>query len=98
MDQHEVAEVDKGTDALAGDKDRILPIYGIGQRNESSYKAHVPKTDRNTAFRATLGGKPLYDPPHEKDALTEKSDGHPYGFGEFHCRLRYFCTRLVRLC
>lgn len=86
MDQHEIPEVNKGADALTSDKDRVLPVDGIGQRNESSRQTHVPKTDRNAAFRATLGSEPLYDPPHEKDALAEQSDGHPYSLGKLHSR------------
>src|SRR5512141_2654095 len=70
VDQHEIAHVDDGADALPGNEDRIFPIDSIGQRDEASDETQVPEGDRHFAGRTAFRGEPLHDPPAEEQTLT----------------------------
>ena len=76
-DENQVANVDHGSDALAGDEHRIFPIDRIGQRDESPDQAHIPKGNRDLTLRLSFRRNPLDDPAAEEQPLAEKSDGEP---------------------
>ena len=84
VNQHEVSQVDKGTDALSGNEDRIPYMERVGQRDQPARETHVPEGDRHMAFRAALRGEPLHKPPHEKQTLTEEPDAQPDDLGRAH--------------
>lgn len=77
LDQHEIADVNKGSNTLAGNEDGVLTIDRIGQRDESSYHAEIPKSYWYTTLSAPFGREPLHDPSHEEYALTQKPDREP---------------------
>src|SRR3990167_7228190 len=79
IDQHEIAHVDDGADALPGNEDGIFPIDGIGKRDEATDEAQVPEGDRHFAGGTAFRGEPLHDPAAEEQALAEKSRGNPDG-------------------
>lgn len=76
-DQHQIANVDHGSDALSCDENRISSIDRIGQRDESADQAHVPKGDRDLTLRLPFRSNPLDHPAAEKQPLAEKSDREP---------------------
>lgn len=84
VDQHEIADVDDGADALSGNEDRIFPVDRIGQRDEASDEAQVPERDRHLAGRTAFRGEPLDNPAAEEQTLAEKSRGNPDGVGCNH--------------
>ena len=79
-DQHQVANIDDGPDALSCDEDRIYSIDRIGERDEPADQAHVPKRNRDLTLRLFFRGNPLDHPAAEKQPLAEKSDGEPDSF------------------
>lgn len=87
-DENQVANVDHGSDALAGDENRIFPIDRISQRDESADQTHVPKGDRDLTLRLSFRSNPLDDPAAEEQPLAEESDGEPDGFGGAHGQAR----------
>ena len=96
MDQHQVPEVDKRSDALTGDEDRVLPVDCVGQRDKSARQAHVPKSNGYPALSAPFGRQPLDDPSHEKDPLSDESDREPKCFSDGHDYDAGFFLRDVR--
>jgi hypothetical protein len=84
MNQHEISDVHKCSYALAGDKNRIATVDGIGQGDQSTYQTHIPKCDRDTALSLSLGRNPLNHPPAEKQSLAKESDGNPYHLSLCH--------------
>src|SRR5439155_13318633 len=87
MDQHEVSEVDEGTDALPEYEHRILPVNDVRQRNQASDEAQIPERDGHVAHGVPLRGDPLDHPPHEEEPLTEEPDAQPDDFGSGHSDL-----------
>jgi hypothetical protein len=87
MDQHEVSEVDEGTDALPDYEHRILPVNDVRQRNQASDEAQIPKSDGHVAYGVPLRGDPLDHPPHEEEALAEEPDAKPDDFSSGHSSL-----------
>ena len=54
INKHEVSDVDKSTNALTGNENRVFPINSIGQRDEATSKTHVPKSEGDAALSAAF--------------------------------------------
>jgi len=62
----QVPEINKQTAKLPHDKNRILPINGIGQQSHAAADAEIPKCDREYAFFLTFAFQPLHDKARRK--------------------------------
>jgi hypothetical protein len=86
MNQHEIPQVDKRANSLPGHEDWIPSMNGVGEHDEASGKAHIPKCYRHLTLGLPLRGNPLNYPPRKKEALAKKSDAKPKTLYEGQCR------------
>ena len=73
----QIPEVDKIPGEIGQDKDRVLSVYGIKEKDKTSGKAEVPEGDRNKTRLLFFGFNPLDEKPHGEHRLADEADNDP---------------------
>jgi len=77
IDKVEVSKVDDGIEKIGSDEDRIHLPNSVGQEDQSSPQAEVPKGHGDDALFSLFRSDPLDDEPHRKHRLSHKTEEHP---------------------
>ena len=73
----QIPEVDEIAGQISQDKDRVLPVYGINEKDQPSGKAEIPEGDRNKTGLLSFGFNPLDKKPHGEHRLADEADNDP---------------------
>src|SRR5262249_14815416 len=73
----EVARVDKNSESLAQDENRVADIKGIEKEQHATADREKPEGDRHHHFSRALGGDPLHQEAHGEHDLRHVTEQHP---------------------